>query len=94
MLVSFLFSLLILYEAYTVEAFIDSPCAPSGGGTELYTVTNQVTGVGNFSCGPQTPVALYGGNELGASVMMYNNKLIQFGSGAVATAIYDVPSDK
>lgn len=58
-------------------------------GSELY---DQGTGV--WSCGPTLPVQLYNPNdeELGAAVLMYNNKVFQFGGNVVATAIYDVAS--
>ncbi len=72
----------------TVDAKADSACSTSTG-SELY---DQTTGV--WSCGPNTPVKLYNPNdeELGAAVLMYNNKVIQFGGNVVATAIYDVAS--
>jgi hypothetical protein len=73
----------------TVDAKSDSACSTSTG-SELY---NQTTGV--WLCGPNTPVKLYNPNdeELGAAVLMYNNKVIQFGGNVVATAIYDVASN-
>jgi hypothetical protein len=66
-----------------------SSCGTSQG-SELY---NQGTGV--WSCGPTLPAQLYNPNdeELGAAVMMYNNKVFQFGGNVVATAIYDVASN-
>jgi hypothetical protein len=71
---------------------VDTKNSTCGGsqGSELY---NQTTGV--WSCGPNTPVKLYNPNdeELGAAVLMYNNKVIQFGGNVVATAIYDVASN-
>jgi len=44
-----------------------------------------------WACGPTTPVKLYnsGDEELGAAVLMYNGKVIQFGGNVVATAVYD-----
>jgi hypothetical protein len=73
----------------TVDAKSDSPCGTSQG-SELY---NQTTGV--WSCGPNTPVKLYNPNdeELGAAVLMYNNKVFQSGGNVNATAIYDVASN-
>jgi hypothetical protein len=71
---------------------VDTKQSTCGGsqGSELY---NQSTGV--WSCGPTLPVKLYDPNdeELGAAILMYNNKLIQFGGNVVATAIYDVASN-
>ena len=71
---------------------VDTKNSSCGGsqGSELY---NQSTGV--WSCGPNTPLKLYnpGDEELGASVLMYNNKVFQFGGNVVATAIYDVASN-
>ena len=66
-----------------------SSCGTSVG-SELY---DQNTGV--WSCGPVLPIQLYNPNdeELGAAVLMYNNKVIQFGGNVVATAIYDVASN-
>ena len=54
--------------------------------SELY---DYHTGV--WSCGPTTPVKLYNSSdeELGAAVLMYNGKVLQFGGNVVATAIYD-----
>ncbi len=73
----------------TVDAKADSPCDTTTG-SELY---DQTTGV--WSCGPNTPVMLYNPNdeELGAAVLMYNNKVFQSGGNVVATAIYDVASN-
>jgi hypothetical protein len=70
----------------TVDAKSDSACGTSRG-SELY---DQTTGV--WSCGPQLPVQLYNTNdeELGAAVVMYNNKVFQFGGNVNATAIYDI----
>jgi hypothetical protein len=82
------FTLLTNDEVLTVDTK-NSSCGSSTG-SELY---NQTTGV--WSCGPNTPVKLYNPNdeELGAGVLMYNNKVIQFGGNVVATAIYDVTSN-
>jgi len=73
----------------TVDAKSDSPCGTTKG-SELY---DQNSGL--WSCGPQTPVQLYNSSdeELGAGILMYNNKLFQFGGNVVATAIYDVASN-
>jgi hypothetical protein len=80
------FTLLSNDLVLTVDAKSDSPCGTSKG-SELY---DQGTGV--WSCGPSTPVQLYNSvdEELGAAVLMYNNKVLQFGGNVVATAIYDV----
>ena len=71
---------------------VDTKTSTCGGsqGSELY---SQITGL--WTCGPNTPVKLYNSNdeELGAAVLMYNNKVIQFGGNVVATAIYDVASN-
>ena len=83
------FSLLTNDLVLTVDAKNNPACGTSKG-SELY---DQNTGL--WTCGPQTPVQLYNANdeELGAAVMMYNNKLIQFGGNVSATAIYDVASN-
>ena len=73
----------------TVDAKNNANCGTAKG-SELY---DPATGL--WSCGPQTPVQLYNSNdeELGAAIMMYNNKLIQFGGLVSATALYDVASN-
>ena len=73
----------------TVDAKNNANCG-TGRGSELY---DQNTGV--WSCGPLTPVQLYNAadEELGAAVLMYNNKVLQFGGNIVATAVYDVASN-
>ena len=83
------FTLLTNDLVLTVDAKSDSPCGTSQG-SELY---DQSTGL--WSCGPPTPVQLYNSadEELGAAVLMYNNKVFQFGGNVVATAIYDVASN-
>ncbi len=83
------FALLTNDLVLTVDAKSDSACGTSQG-SELY---NQSTGV--WSCAPPTPVKLYNPNdeELGSAVLMYNNKVMQFGGNVVATAIYDVASN-
>jgi hypothetical protein len=83
------FTLLSNDLVLTVDAKSDSPCGTSKG-SELY---DQGTGV--WSCGPSTPVQLYNSadEELGAAVLMYNNKVLQFGGNVVATAIYDVANN-
>ena len=50
-----------------------------------------VTGPGRVQA---TPPRLYnsGDEELGAAVLMYNNKVIQFGGNVVATEVYNVAS--
>ncbi len=83
------FTLLSNDLVLTVDAKNNSNCGTSRG-SELY---DQVTGL--WSCGPQTPVQLYNANdeELGAAVLMYNNKVLQFGGLVPATALYDVATN-
>lgn len=83
------FTLLTNDQVLTVDTKHSSNCGTSQG-SELY---DQGTGI--WSCGPTLPVQLYNSNdeELGAAVMMYNNKVFQFGGNVVATAIYDVASN-
>ncbi len=83
------FTLLTTNKVLTVDAKFNSACSTNVG-SELY---DQGTGV--WSCAAHTPVQLYnaGDEELGAAVMMYNNKVIQFGGNVVATAVYDVASN-
>jgi hypothetical protein len=83
------FTLLTNDKVLTVDAKHNSACSTSTG-SELY---DQGTGV--WSCGPNTTVQLYnpGDEELGAAVMMYNNKVIQFGGNVVATNVYDVTAN-
>ena len=82
------FTLLSNDLVLTVDAK-SSNCGTSQG-SELY---DQATGI--WSCGPILPVKLYNpaDEELGAAVLMYNNKVFQFGGNIVATAIYDVASN-
>jgi hypothetical protein len=83
------FTLLTNDKVLTVDAK-NSPCGNGvNGGAELY---NQ--GTGTWSCTGQTPIHLYNpaDEELGAAVLMYNNKVFQSGGNIVATAIYDVAS--
>lgn len=67
-------------------------CPAATRSSELYTITNETTGVGTWACGPSLPVQLYNSKdeEMGATVMMYNNRVFQFGGSVNATAIYDV----
>ena len=73
----------------TVDGKSNSACGTARG-SELY---DPATGL--WSCGPQTPVQLYNASdeELGAAVLMYNNKVLQFGGNVVATAVYDVATN-
>jgi hypothetical protein len=66
-----------------------SACSTNQG-SEIYSQST-----GTWSCGPVLPVQLYNANdeELGAAVLMYNNKVLQFGGNVVATALYDVASN-
>ncbi|HWZ81957.1 MAG TPA: choice-of-anchor D domain-containing protein [Terriglobales bacterium] len=83
------FTLLSNDLVLTVDAKNNSACGTARG-SELY---DQSTGL--WSCGAQLPVQLYNSadEELGAAVLMYNNKVFQFGGNVVATAIYDVASN-
>jgi hypothetical protein len=83
------FTLLTNDQVLTVDAKHSSNCGTSQG-SELY---DQVTGI--WSCGPTLPVQLYNASdeELGAAVLMYNNKVLQFGGNVVATALYDVATN-
>lgn len=83
------FTLLTNNKVFSVDSKDDPNCGTSQG-SELY---DQDTGL--WSCGPTTPVQLYNASdeELGAAVLMYNNKVLQFGGNAVATALYDVATN-
>jgi hypothetical protein len=83
------FTLLTNDKVLTVDAKSDPNCSTSKG-SELY---DQGTGV--WSCGPNLVTQLYTASdeELGAAVMMYNNKVIQFGGRVVATNVYDVAAN-
>ncbi len=83
------FTLLTSNKVLTVDAK-NSSCGNSvNGGAELYDQTT-----GTWSCTGQTPIHLYNPSdeELGAGVLMYNNKVFQSGGNVVATAVYDVAS--
>ena len=83
------FTLLTNNQVLTVDAK-NSACGNGvNGGAELY---NQ--GTGTWSCTGQTPIHLYNPSdeELGAAVLMYNNKVFQIGGNINATAVYDVAS--
>jgi hypothetical protein len=86
------FTLLTTDKVLTVDAKNSSCGNTVNGGAELYTVTNTTTGVGSWACTGQTPIHLYNpaDEELGAAVLMYNNKVFQSGGNVVATAIYNV----
>jgi hypothetical protein len=83
------FTLLTNDQVLTVDAKHSSNCGTSQG-SELY---DQGTGI--WSCGPTLPVQLYNASdeELGAAVLMYNRKVLQFGGNVVATALYDVATN-
>lgn len=83
------FTLLSNDLVLTVDAKNNPSCGTSRG-SELY---DPATGI--WSCGPQTPVQLYNANdeELGAAILMYNNKVLQFGGLVSATALYDVATN-
>jgi Abnormal spindle-like microcephaly-assoc'd, ASPM-SPD-2-Hydin len=83
------FTLLTNDQVLTVDAKSSSNCGTSRG-SELYD-----QGTGLWSCGPTLPVQLYNASdeELGAAVLMYNNKVLQFGGNVVATALYDVAAN-
>jgi len=83
------FTLLTNNKVLTVDAK-NSACGNGvNGGAELYDQTT-----GTWSCTGQTPIHLYNPSdeELGSAVLMYNNKVFQFGGNIVATAVYDVAS--
>ena len=78
-------------QVLMVDTKTVSACSDPTQSSELYTVTDPVTGVGTWSCGPSIPVLLYNGDEeLGSGTMMYNNKVFQVGGSRNVTAIYDV----
>jgi hypothetical protein len=81
------YNLLTNGKVLMVDAF--AACG-SNMSSEIYDTPS-----GTWSCGPQTPVQLWVGadHELGAAVLMYNNKVIQYGGSVAATAIYDVASN-
>ncbi len=68
---------------------VDTKSAGACGSSKASELYNADTGV--WTCGPQTVTQLYNPSdeELGAAVMMYNNKVIQFGGNVVATNVYD-----
>jgi hypothetical protein len=70
-------------KVLTVDA---TPACSSSQSSELYNPTTNTWG-----CGPKTPVQLYNASdqELGAAVLMYNGKVLQFGGNVNATAIYN-----
>jgi hypothetical protein len=86
------FTLLTNNLVLMVDSKSTSACPVPTRSSELYTITNQTTGVGTWACGPSLPTQLYNRSdeELGAAVMMYNNKVLQIGGNVVATALYDV----
>ncbi len=88
------FTFLTTGKVLTVDAKNSSCGTSTKGGSELYTVTNTTTGVGTWACSGQTPVHLFnpGDEELGAAVLMYNNKVYISGGNVNATAVYDVAS--
>jgi hypothetical protein len=83
------FTLLSNDHVLTVDAKSNANCGTNQG-SELYD-----QGTGLWSCGPTLPVQLYNASdeELGAAVLMYNDKILQFGGNVVATAVYDVASN-
>jgi len=83
------FTLLTNNKVLTVDAKNSSCGNGTNGGAELYDQTT-----GTWSCTGQTPIHLYNPSdeELGSAVLMYNNKVFQFGGNIVATAVYDVAS--
>jgi hypothetical protein len=83
------FTLLTNGTVLTVDAKNSACGNGTNGGAELY---NQ--GTGTWSCTGQTPIHLYNpaDEELGAAVLMYNNKVFQSGGNIVATAVYNVAS--
>lgn len=77
-------------KVLAVDVQRNSNCNNSLKSTELYDPTT-----GTWSCAAETPVQLWvqADQELGAAVVMYNGKVIQFGGNVSATAIYDVASN-
>ena len=63
--------------------------------SELYTMTNLVTGQGTWACGPTLVTKLWNNadEELGVSAMLYNNKVLQIGGSVIGTNIYDVATN-
>ena len=72
---------------------VDTKRAGACGASKASELYNPATGV--WSCGPQTPVQLYNSRdeEMGAAVLMHNNKAWQMGGNVVASAVYDVASN-
>ena len=78
-------------KVLAVDVQVNNNCGTGNvKSSELYDPTT-----GTWSCAAQTPTQLWNQNdqELGAAVMMYNGKLIQFGGLPSSTAIYDVASN-
>jgi hypothetical protein len=85
------FTLLTNDKVLTVDTKFDPTCPNSFGtnkGSEFYSA-------GIWFCAALTPVQLYNASdeELGAAVLMYNNKVLQFGGNVVGTALYSVGSN-
>lgn len=76
-------------KVLAVDVQNNSVCG-SPKSSEFYDYTT-----GTWACGPQTPVQLWNQNdqELGAAVLMYNGKVLQFGGLPSATAILDVAAN-
>jgi hypothetical protein len=89
------YTLLTNGKVLMIDTKTVSSCPTPTQSSELYTVTNPATGVGTWACGPPIPVLLYNSRdeELGAAVMMYNNKVMAFGGNKNATAVYDVAAN-
>jgi len=61
------------------------PACGSNKSSEIYDPST-----GLWTCGPQVPTQLWGsGQELGATALMYNGKVLQIGGLPSLTAIYD-----
>ena len=68
---------------------VDTKSAGTCGASKASEIYDPGTGL--WSCGPPLPVQLYNPSdeELGAAVLMYNNKVFQMGGNVSADAIYD-----
>ena len=65
------------------------PACGSNMSSEVYD-----PGAGTWSCGPQLPQQLWGSDEeVGSTILMYNNQVLQFGGLISATAILDLSSN-
>jgi len=77
-------------KVLAVDVQVNNNCGGSLKSSELYDPTS-----GTWSCGPQLNDQLWVQNdqELGAAILTYNNKVIQFGGNVIKTNVYDVASN-